>query len=182
MGKVRDKPKTTKAAKPPGKRGPKRGAPNAGRPKGTYKVTINDDMLRKVENMASLGLTTKEIAVILDVSERTVTRYAEQEENFLSSIEKGAAKGVMHSAEKLRGHIEEGSLDATKFYLRCRGKWREADKEPPQQAQTAGTTVVVINANGEKVSGDVADVEVLRGELERIEQQRRLVDAQGEGE
>lgn len=74
----------------PKKRGPKKGAPNAGRPKTTVEERLNKKTFTSItiQKLYEKGLTDKQVADILEMSERQLTTWKQDE--YFSSILKQA--------------------------------------------------------------------------------------------
>ena len=151
--KAATKSKTTKATKKATKkRGPGRPRKEQppqpkranGRPKGSTKRTLDEDLLKQVEAMSSLGLTAKEIALVLDLGERTVYRWQVQYPEFLAAIEKGRAKGHREAANTLREQSRAGNVAATIFRLKAQYGWRDKQEIEHSTPSTEGPGRFVI--------------------------------------
>lgn len=115
-----------------GKRGPKKGAKNAGRPR----KVLTEEHIRQVKAMAGLGLSLVEICRVLHISHDTIERRKKENEQLLRAWEDGKAEGHAYCANKLRDHIRNGNLNALIFCLRARHKWRDAGDEKAESTQT----------------------------------------------
>lgn len=86
--------------------------------------------LERIESLAHLGLSRREIAASLGVSESTLYARQRESEEITARIEAGRARGIETVAGELMNHIKGGSLRAVEFYLRTRGGWRDEPAEP----------------------------------------------------
>lgn len=108
-----------------GKRGPKKGAKNAGRPS---KLKIDDKLLHQVEAMAGLGLTLEDISLILDISDRALRTHRLNDEKLSSAYKRGRAQGKMAATDSLRQLIRARNLGAICFYLKTQHRWTETER------------------------------------------------------
>lgn len=81
--------------------------------------------IKKVEELASLGLTTEQIASHLGVSYSTLNRRIKELPEDEDPIRTGKAKGVAIVTNKLMELVKKGNLGAIIFYLKCKGGWEE---------------------------------------------------------
>ncbi|MBK4739207.1 hypothetical protein [Noviherbaspirillum pedocola] len=79
----------------------------------------------QVEDLARKGLSRREIAASLGVSERKLYQDQKINAEIAEGIERGRARGVERVTAKLWEAIEDGNLKAIMFYLRCRAGWSE---------------------------------------------------------
>jgi predicted sulfurtransferase len=97
-----------------------------GRP--AYEVT--DDILKKVEKFASLGLTHEQIAINLGWSYQTLKEKKRKYSSFLAAIERGKAKGISAVANVGFNNAMDGNQKAIEFYLKNRApdQWEDVSK------------------------------------------------------
>lgn len=132
-----------------GKRGPKKGAPNAGAPR---KLVLTDQTLREIENYAALGASEAHMAAILGITDRAWRMYKarndKDSEKLVSAIEKGRSKGATFVMGKLRQLIQKDNVPAIIFYLKAQCGWRDRDPVGETAAparEDADTPSVVVN-------------------------------------
>jgi len=109
-------------------------AKKRGRPPKYDKVDLS-----LVQSLASLGLIDKEIAIILDISERTLNYYKKKPE-FLQSIKKGKLKADIQITKSLYNKAKGGDTTAIIFWLKNRlpSIWR--DKQDIEHSGSVGVT------------------------------------------
>lgn len=98
----------------------------AGRPQ--FKVT--DEVLRKVEKFASLGLTQEQIAHNLGISAQTLKVKKKQYSSFLAAMERGRAKGISAISNAVFESAMSGNVSNQQFYLKNRApdQWESVEK------------------------------------------------------
>ena len=88
--------------------------------------------VNQVKKMASLGMSKTEICIIIGIPYKSMYEGPKKRYNdFQEAYEIGRSSGMLKVTSKLMGHIDNGNVDATKFYLKAKGKWRE--NEPAVQ-------------------------------------------------
>lgn len=85
--------------------------------------------LQAAEELASLGLTDQQIADSLGISRSTLSRRKADDDTFEAILRKGKAKAIVKVSSALMQEVENGSLRAVIFYLKCRAGWREEEPE-----------------------------------------------------
>jgi len=82
--------------------------------------------LEKVEVVASMGLIDEQIAIILDISPRTLN-YWKKRPAFLQSLKRGKLKADFQITQSLYQKAKAGDTTAMIFWLKNRQpeKWRE---------------------------------------------------------
>jgi transcriptional regulator with XRE-family HTH domain len=86
--------------------------------------------LQADEELASLGLTDQQIADSLGISRSTLSRRkADDDDTFEAVLRKGKTKAIVKVSSALMQEVENGSLRAIIFYLRCRAGWREEEPD-----------------------------------------------------
>ncbi len=83
--------------------------------------------LEKVEIIASMGLTDEEIAIILEISPRTLNYWKKKNTDFLQSLKRGKLKADFQITQSLYQKAKNGDTTAMIFWLKNRQpeKWRE---------------------------------------------------------
>ena len=83
--------------------------------------------LKKVEKLAGLGLSEKQICNNLHVSEDTMMRRKRTYADFADAYTRGRARGLEMVAGELRKNVKDRNVQAQMFYLRCHGgeQWTE---------------------------------------------------------
>ena len=86
------------------------------------KITIDP---KRVEALASRGLSLEQIAVSLGFNVRTLLRHKKQESELSEAIKRGREKGIATVANKLFESAMAGNTAAMIFFLKARGGWSE---------------------------------------------------------
>lgn len=91
-----------------------------------HKFKMDQLNLEKVEVVASMGLIDDQIAVILDISPRTLN-YWKKHPAFLQSLKRGKLKADFQITQSLYQKAKGGDTTAMIFWLKNRQpeKWRE---------------------------------------------------------
>ena len=84
--------------------------------------------LDKVRVLAARGLTQKNIAKVLGVTEKTITNHKKYDAAFKDAIENGNAMDEARLAGYLDKLCEAGNLSAIIFKLKCKHGWRETQQ------------------------------------------------------
>jgi hypothetical protein len=104
--------------------------------------------LEKVEVVASMGLIDEQIAVILDISPRTLN-YWKKRPAFLQSLKRGKLKADFQITQSLYQKAKAGDTTAMIFWLKNRQpeKWRE--KTQIEHSGSIGLTFEFGNGKGD---------------------------------
>lgn len=90
------------------------------------KITFNRSDIKKVEKMAGLGLTIKQISSVFDVSSDTLQRRAKENQfNLSASLTKGKSELEMELGNKAVELARAGNTSMLKYVLGCRFSWTE---------------------------------------------------------
>ena len=89
----------------------------------SYEVT--PQLLKKVEGLASTGLTIAQIASCLDWSIETIYKKKRLNTELADAIKKGQDKGIATMTNALFQSGKQGNLGAQIFYLKNRAGWRD---------------------------------------------------------
>lgn len=81
--------------------------------------------LKLVEKLAAQGITQKQIAANLRISEDTLGRRKKDNADFAEAIKRGQALGVVYVTSELMKQIKAGNTTATIFFLKCQAGWKE---------------------------------------------------------
>src|SRR5262249_8423904 len=85
--------------------------------------------VKKVEQLASRGLTQQEIADALGIGLSTLYEKKVEFEEFAEAINRGKAKGIEEIANSLyESATKAKNVAAQIFYLKARAKWRDNDE------------------------------------------------------
>ena len=110
---------------------------SGGRPK--IKLTARD--INQIEQFSAIGLTQKEIASMLEISNRTYQKWV-QDPQVIASISRGRAKGLTAVGKALHDKAIGGDTQAIMWYEKTRGK--RTDKiEVVQQDQAQAITRLI---------------------------------------
>ena len=106
-------------------------------PAGRPKFEVTDEVLRKVEKYAGLGLTEEQIAINLGVSYSTLRAKKRGYSTFLSAIERGRAKAIALVSNAGFEKAMDGNADLIKFFLKNRApeQWEETSKRVVSEGQ-----------------------------------------------
>jgi predicted DNA-binding protein (UPF0251 family) len=95
---------------------PGRGS-RGGRPR--FEITPRD--LTQIERFAAIGLTQREIACMVEVSQRTFEKWA-QSAAVIAAIQKGRANGLAVAGKALHDKMVAGDVTAIIWYEKTRGR------------------------------------------------------------
>ena len=87
-------------------------------------MTIEVDY-KEVEKLAGRGLTRAQIALCLDMGTSTIYTKQQNDQEFKAALDRGHAKACAAITGKLLKHIDNGSLSAVIFFLKCQAGWKE---------------------------------------------------------
>lgn len=85
--------------------------------------------LKKVEELAALGLSEEQIGASFGVSRRTIGRRKIEDEAFSEAFERGRASLAVEVGSILLDHARNGSTDAAKFLADRRLGWTKESKQ-----------------------------------------------------
>lgn len=81
--------------------------------------------LKKVERLASRGLTQEQIASSLGISERTLYERKKESADFAEAIKRGQSNGIAEIANVIFEKAMTGETAAAIFFLKTRAGWSE---------------------------------------------------------
>lgn len=93
------------------------------------KFEITPKLLEEIEDMASCGMFEKDIALCLGITAKCLTENKSLKSELSEAIKRGNAKGLRRTTNKLRECVEDREIAAIIYYLKCKGQWREPEKE-----------------------------------------------------
>lgn len=99
----------------------------AGKKGGRPEKVITPEMLEKVTQLASLGLTQEQIAHNIDLAASTFQKKLNELPELSECLKKGRDKGIAFVASRLMEAVKTGNMTAMIFYLKARAGWREND-------------------------------------------------------
>ena len=84
--------------------------------------------LQAAEELASLGLTDQQISDSLGISRSTLSRRKADDDTFDTALRKGKAKATVKASRALMQEVENGSLRAIIFCLKCRAGEKKSQR------------------------------------------------------
>ena len=95
--------------------------------RGRPQFEITEDVIKKVESLASQGLTLDQIARVLGICYQTLNEKKKEFSDFSDAIASGQAKGVAAISNALFNNAKKGNTTAQMFYLKNRApiEWRD---------------------------------------------------------
>ena len=121
--------------------------------RGRPKFEITEDVIKKVEALASQGLTKEQIAHVLGICYQTLNEKTKQYSDFSDAIASGRAKGVATISNALFNNAKKGNTTAQMFYLKNRAPIEWRDKQDHEHTGPGGKAlnppqIVVITGKG----------------------------------
>lgn len=98
----------------------------------TAAIDITDEQMRLVEEYASLGITWDGIASIMGISRATLIRKCE------AAYHRGIHSANAKIAGALYSKAIAGDTASMCFWLKCRARWREKDREDVDRVEMTG--------------------------------------------
>ena len=111
---------------------------------------ITPEVLKQVEDLASLGLTRDQIADYFGIARSTLYKHLAENSDFSDAVKRGQSKGVAIMANRLLEHAKNGSTSAAIFYLKCHG-WKEANQLEVSTSQTGAGNADFYKTLGEEL-------------------------------
>jgi len=117
---------------------------------GTSKFEVTDEILTKVQSLASQGLTMVQIANVLGIGERTVYTYKKNNEQFKQAIKEGQAKGVATITNALFKSAKSGQVTSMIFWLKNRApeEWKDRVPEGAGVMETPIGRIEIVTVDG----------------------------------
>lgn len=97
--------------------------------------------LKKVESLASRGLTYEQIAISLGFDVRTLYNKRKKNAEISEAIKRGRQKGISLVANKLFEQAASGNTTAMIFFLKAQGGWKEINKQEISGSVNVASTV-----------------------------------------
>jgi hypothetical protein len=108
----------------------------------TFEIT--DEVLKTVEVLGGRGLTVKQICDYFGTNDCTWYQRCSEFPELKVAFKMGKSKQIAHVSGKLIEQINDGSTQATIFYLKTQAGWKE---EAEEEAQEQGKPSVTFNVN-----------------------------------
>lgn len=89
---------------------------------------ITQEIIEEAEEMASLGMLEKDIALCLGIRPETLTRKKAICDQLNQAIKRGNAKGLHNATKALRSCIADKEIAAIIYYLKVKHGWREKEE------------------------------------------------------
>lgn len=105
------------------------------RGKGRPPFEITSEVIEKVEQLASQGLTKDQISDCLGISYDTLNDRTKDNANFFDALKRGKAKGIEMVTNALLDNVKDKNVTAQIFYLKTQAKWREQDAQDHDEAK-----------------------------------------------
>ena len=101
------------------------------------KKVLTPDEIKKLFSLAGLGLTVENMALIMDMSKKTLERRMIDQKGVRDAIEKGRAQASASVRSTAFKMATSGKCPAmTIFWLKCRERWREENFEEYEVADS----------------------------------------------
>ncbi len=117
-------------------------------------LTIDAELLNKIETYAAQGMTKEQISDCLDISSRTLLEYEKRDSSVTSAIKKGKSKGIAIATNYLMQCIQERNLTAMIFYLKCNAGWKETQVFQHETPQPLIIQTINTETNGSNTGAD----------------------------
>lgn len=127
------------------------------RKKRSDKFIFSEIDVKKIEKMASLGLSINQISAIFEISTDTFYRRCKEVDCDLSAaVTRGKAKAICNVAQKAYDLAIQGDTSMIKYYLSSIGGWSEKtqinnETEPPKQGFTVNIQDVLDSLSDEEI-------------------------------
>ena len=92
---------------------------------------LTEDDYKMIMEAAGNGLSEKQIALLLDVSESTITREKQRNDRFARSIKKGRVKAINAVSSKIFDNAMSGKETSAIFFLKNRAPDQWSDRQEP---------------------------------------------------
>lgn len=103
-------------------------------------IVFTADQAGKVGHLAGIGLNNDQIAAYFEISASAFDQVLRRQPEVKKAISKGRASALADVAGSLYQGAMSGNVTEKIFYLKTRGRWREADKadaEPDENSTIA---------------------------------------------
>lgn len=110
------------------------------------KIEVNAQMVKRIEELASRGLSVKEISASLGFSKATLDRRISESEEVRQAIDRGRSKGIFDVSNAAFEMATSGKHPSmTMFWLKTRAGWSE------NKAPSNSEIIVQVSADDLKV-------------------------------
>lgn len=138
---------------------------------GSKEILVTPKMITETQRLAGLGLTVVDIAAYFGFTDRTWHKKANEHPELRTAFKRGKAKQISEVAGELFRQIQEGSTQATIFYLKTQAGWKEPDDAKPSQVYLEDDEKVIdeldITTNDPTEAARAYQQFMLRGKNER---------------
>ena len=119
---------------------------------GTTRFEVTDEIIAKVQALASQGLTMPQIGDVLGVHERTIYRAKANNSQFSQAIKEGQAKGVATITNALFKSAKSGQVTSMIFWLKNRAsdEWKDRVPEGMNGEAQPTTKIEIVEVDGNK--------------------------------
>lgn len=114
-------------------------------PAGRPEIPID---IGEVEELASRGLTEKQISDSLGISQDTLIKRKHKYSEFAEAIKRGQAKGIGTIANALYEQATSGQTAAAIFYLKNRANWSDKHEHTGPGGGPIKTETKILNVVG----------------------------------
>ncbi len=122
---------------------------------------VTPEILKEIEQLSGRGLTKDQIAGYYGFSRSTLRNYENNNPELAMAFDKGKSKGISHVAGRLMHQINEGSTQATIFYLKTQAGWKSTEESEDDQENK--TNNLTINVNDPNEAAKIYQ-EIMRGD------------------
>lgn len=139
--------------------------------KWVYETPKNDNFviqdtlenLKKIEELAVLGLSIEQIGNYFGVCENTFRTLYKKKFNFKRAYNRGRSVGIVDVATALMRQIQSGDVKAIIFYLKSHAGWNDDSKKDSGGDSEIDKTTVTINVS-DPIEAARLYQEIMRGE------------------
>lgn len=113
--------------------------------RGRRKIIFTEEQIKKIEQLASRGLTNEQIYNYLGLSKDTFYQRMVENPEIRATLEKGRAKGIANISNALFNQASNGNTTAMIFYLKCKAGWKEtiiSEVSDPNGVPVAAVTLI----------------------------------------
>jgi predicted transcriptional regulator len=110
------------------------------------KFELTPKILKEIEDMASLGMLQKDIALCLGITPQFLSEKKGNCHELDEAIKRGNANGLLVASSALRTCIAEKEIAAIIYYLKVKHGWREKEENNDLQ---------IVNAKLDELKADL---------------------------
>ena len=104
---------------------------------------ITDEVIRQIETLSGYGLTLIQVAAVIGISERTLTRLKTNEEKVLSAVVRGKARAETFVGKTLFERAKDGDISAIRWWESTRAGRVAAIREIHEGVPQSPVTVTI---------------------------------------